>query len=55
MVIGNAMTAAAVALNRLGDEVHGVGAREIEATLALGATAAPGGARRSSAAACARG
>ena len=37
MVVGNSMTAAAVALNRLGDEVtrH---AREIEATLALGAT-----------------
>jgi putative ABC transport system permease protein len=39
MVIGNAMTAAAVALNRLGDEVES-GARQIEATLALGATAA---------------
>jgi putative ABC transport system permease protein len=39
MVIGNAMTAAAVALNRLGDEVHSR-AREIEATLALGATPA---------------
>ena len=38
MVIGNAMTAAAVALNRLGDEVAGQ-ARTIEATLALGATA----------------
>jgi putative ABC transport system permease protein len=38
MVIGNAMTASAVALNRLGDEVSE--AREkIEATLALGATA----------------
>ncbi len=37
MVIGNAMTAAAVALNRLGDEVKD-GAAEIEATLALGAT-----------------
>jgi putative ABC transport system permease protein len=37
MVIGNAMTAAAVALDRLGDEV-GAGEREIEATLALGAT-----------------
>jgi putative ABC transport system permease protein len=37
MVIGNAMTAAAVALNRLGDDVHD-GARQIEATLALGAT-----------------
>jgi putative ABC transport system permease protein len=38
MVIGNAMTATAVALNRLADEVHGQGAL-IEATLALGATA----------------
>ena len=38
MVIGNAMTAAAVALNRLGDEVL-VSAGTIEATLALGATA----------------
>ena len=37
MVIGNAMTAAAVALNRLGEDV-GDQAREIEATLALGAT-----------------
>jgi putative ABC transport system permease protein len=37
MVIGNAMTASAVALNRLGDDVH-AHAREIEATLALGAT-----------------
>jgi putative ABC transport system permease protein len=37
MVIGNAMTAAAVALNRLADEVHGQ-ANLIEATLALGAT-----------------
>ena len=37
MVIGNSMTAAAVALNRLGDEVRG-GAALIEATLALGAT-----------------
>jgi putative ABC transport system permease protein len=37
MVIGNAMTAAAVALNRLGDEVRGQ-ANLIEATLALGAT-----------------
>jgi len=37
MVIGNAMTAAAVALNRLGEDVH-ENAREIEATLALGAT-----------------
>jgi putative ABC transport system permease protein len=38
MVIGNAMTAAAVALNRLGDEVAREAPR-IEATLALGATA----------------
>jgi len=38
MVIGNAMTASAVALNRLGDEIHDSRAR-IEATLALGATA----------------
>lgn len=38
MVIGNAMTAAAVALNRLGDDIHDAAAR-IEATLALGATA----------------
>jgi len=38
MVIGNAMTAAAVALNRLGDEIADSRAR-IEATLALGATA----------------
>ena len=37
MVVGNAMTAAAVALNRLGDEVH-ARRHEIEATLALGAT-----------------
>ena len=37
MVIGNSMTSAAVALNRLGDEMQGR-AREIEATLALGAT-----------------
>jgi putative ABC transport system permease protein len=37
MVIGNAMTAAAVALNRLADEVRGQ-ANLIEATLALGAT-----------------
>ena len=37
MVVGNSMTAAAVALNRLGDEM-GDRAREIEATLALGAT-----------------
>jgi len=39
MVIGNSMTAAAVALNRLGDEVKG-SANQIEATLALGATSA---------------
>jgi putative ABC transport system permease protein len=38
MVIGNAMTASAVALNRLGDEVSDSRAK-IEATLALGATA----------------
>jgi putative ABC transport system permease protein len=38
MVIGNAMTAAAVALNRLGDDIHEAAGR-IEATLALGATA----------------
>jgi putative ABC transport system permease protein len=38
MVVGNAMTAAAVALNRLGDEVVDSAPR-IEATLALGATA----------------
>jgi putative ABC transport system permease protein len=38
MVIGNAMTASAVALNRLGDEVAG-SRLKIEATLALGATA----------------
>ena len=37
MVVGNSMTAAAVALNRLGDEVRS-SARQIEATLALGAT-----------------
>jgi putative ABC transport system permease protein len=37
MVIGNAMTAAAVALNRLGDDVAD-NRRQIEATLALGAT-----------------
>jgi putative ABC transport system permease protein len=37
MVIGNAMTASAVALNRLGDEMSDARAR-IEATLALGAT-----------------
>ncbi|MDQ3720346.1 MAG: iron export ABC transporter permease subunit FetB [Actinomycetota bacterium] len=38
MVIGNAMTAAAVALNRLGDEMSS-SARQVEAALALGATA----------------
>lgn len=38
MVIGNAMTAAAVSLNRLADEVRAKAGR-IEATLALGATA----------------
>jgi putative ABC transport system permease protein len=38
MVIGNAMTAAAVALNRLGDEMSDSRPR-VEATLALGATA----------------
>ncbi len=38
MVIGNAMTAAAVSLNRLADEVAS-SAGQIEATLALGATA----------------
>ena len=37
MVIGNAMTATAVALNRLADEVHD-GRAQIEASLALGAT-----------------
>jgi len=37
MVVGNSMTAAAVALNRLGDDVRSSAAR-IEATLALGAT-----------------
>jgi putative ABC transport system permease protein len=37
MVVGNSMTAAAVALNRLGDEVRSTAGR-IEATLALGAT-----------------
>jgi putative ABC transport system permease protein len=37
MVIGNSMTSAAVALNRLGEDVHDQ-ARKIEATLALGAT-----------------
>jgi UDP-glucose/iron transport system permease protein len=38
MVVGNAMTAAAVSLNRLGDEVR-ASLGQIEATLALGATA----------------
>ena len=38
MVIGNAMTATAVALNRLADEVSAQALR-LEATLALGATA----------------
>jgi putative ABC transport system permease protein len=38
MVIGNSMTAAAVSLNRLADEVAAQAPR-IEATLALGATA----------------
>jgi len=37
MVIGNSMTAVAVALNRLADEMH-EGRRQIEAMLALGAT-----------------
>jgi putative ABC transport system permease protein len=37
-VVGNAMTAAAVSLNRLGDEVR-ASSGQIEATLALGATA----------------
>jgi putative ABC transport system permease protein len=37
MVVGNAMTAAAVALNRLGEDI-GDQARRIEATLALGAS-----------------
>jgi len=39
MVIGNAMTAAAVSLNRLGEDVAD-SAPQIEATLALGATSA---------------
>jgi putative ABC transport system permease protein len=39
MVIGNAMTAAAVALNRLGDDIA-ASQGQIEATLAVGATAA---------------
>ena len=37
MVVGNSMTAAAVALNRLGDEVRSASG-QIEATLALGAS-----------------
>ena len=37
MVIGNAMTAVAVTLNRLADELRD-GRRQVEATLALGAT-----------------
>ena len=37
MVVGNSMTSAAVALNRLGEDVHDQ-SRKIEATLALGAT-----------------
>jgi UDP-glucose/iron transport system permease protein len=37
MVVGNSMTAAAVALNRLGEDVTDQ-SRQIEATLALGAT-----------------
>ncbi len=37
MVVGNAMTSAGVALNRLGEDMA-EGARKIEATLALGAT-----------------
>jgi putative ABC transport system permease protein len=39
MIVGNAMTAAAVALNRLGQDVE-ASEREIEARLALGATSA---------------
>jgi putative ABC transport system permease protein len=39
MVVGNSMTSAAVALNRLGDDMRDAAPR-IEATLALGATAA---------------
>jgi putative ABC transport system permease protein len=38
MVVGNSMTAAAVALNRLGDEIEDARLK-LEATLALGATA----------------
>jgi UDP-glucose/iron transport system permease protein len=37
MVVGNSMTASATSLNRLGDEMQS-SAREVEATLALGAT-----------------
>jgi putative ABC transport system permease protein len=44
MVIGNAMTASAVALDRLADEVSS-GSNVIEATLALGATARQASAR----------
>jgi putative ABC transport system permease protein len=44
MVIGNAMTSASVALNRLADEISGQ-ANLIEATLALGATARQASAR----------
>jgi UDP-glucose/iron transport system permease protein len=43
-VIGNAMTAAAVALNRLGDEIGGA-RPAIEATLSLGATSRQAAAR----------
>ena len=46
MVVGNSMTAAAVALNRLGDEVRSSAAR-IEATLALGRHRDAGDAARS--------
>ena len=53
MVIGNAMTASAVALNRLGDDVHDAAAR-IDATLALGAPP-PRRTARSRDAACAPG
>ena len=42
MVVGNAMTASAVALNRLGDEFQDSGTT-IEATLALGATSQEAG------------
>ena len=43
MVVGNAMAAAGVALNRLGDEMRS-SANEIEAALSLGATSAAAGA-----------